>query len=201
MQDILSSLLSHPDPAAACAACFEFLNRRWRDETGTPRLIDPATGLALPRFTAGGKEWHILTPTDGLPLLRTQNLRVRLTMVGHDATLGDQLAQLETIKQALNQGQDFVAAAAGIHSMQIAITKATRAFPFAAEAACLFIVEPGEDLTKLPTDAQAAAKMQVWNDAQINAMDFFFCCLNWATTWNADTHGYLQRLTTAPGAT
>jgi hypothetical protein len=194
----MTTLTAHPDRAAACRACFEFLHRHWRDDSGTFRLVDQETGHHVPEFQAGGKTWRILTPDDPLPLARAQNLRVRLSMVGHDASLGEQLSQLETIRRALNQREpDYVGAAAGIHSMQQAITKATRAFPYAAEAACLFIVEPGEDLTKLPTDAEAQAKMQVWNDASLHPMDFFFLCLNWASAWNERTTGYLQRLTTA----
>jgi hypothetical protein len=199
MQDTLTHLLQHPDPAATARACFEFLNRVWRDEAGTRRLVDPATGLHLPRFEAGGRDWHILTPDDHLPLVRAQNLRVRLVMVGHDAGLESQMAQLEQARQALNRAQpDYVAAAAVIHSMQMAITKATRVFPFPAEAACLFIVEEGEDLTKLPTDAQMHGKMECWNDAGIHPMDFFFLCMNWATGWNESMRGYLQRLSNAP---
>ena len=193
-KDLIAALRDHPDRRAALAAAFDFLRTFHRDETGAFRLVGE-DGRHVPYFDAGGKRYNILTPEDGLPLIRTQNLRARLAMVGSDTTLTDQYQMLIRIKAAMNlRPADTVAACAGIESMLLALTKADRSFPFAAEAACLFITLPGEDLRKLPTDAEAQAKMQDWNDAGINGQDFFFLCLNWAWAWNNDIAGYLQRL-------
>jgi hypothetical protein len=193
-KDLIAALRDHPDRRAALAAAFDFLRTFHRDATGAFRLVGE-DGRHVPWFDAAGKRYNILTPDDNMPLLRTQNLRARLAMVGSDTTLTDQYQMLQRIKAALNQRQpDYVGAAAGIESMLQALTKADRAFPFAAEAACLFVVLPGEDLGRLPTEAEKEAKMQDWNDAGLNGQDFFFLCLHWAWAWNESTAAYLQRL-------
>lgn len=180
---LFETLKAHPDRAEACREAFAFLHEFHRDEQKRFRIVDPQTGIHLLNFTANGVNYRVVTPEEGVGLRRMQYLRVKLSMVGFDSTLGDQYAILNKITKHFDKGE-YVRAAAGIVDMMNAISKANRMFPYAAEACAVFIVREGENMRELPTEAEIEAKISDWNEEGLHEQDFFFLCLQWGRAWN-----------------
>lgn len=173
----------------ACEAAFQYLRETHRDEAGRFRLVNPESGGFMLNFTANGTKYKVLTPEDGIGMRRFSALRGYISRVGFDASLMEQFAQLQRIETAFNKAE-YVKAAAGIHDMMQAINKANRAYPYAAEACCLFIVKDGESTKQVPTQAEIEAKILDWEEEEIHEQDFFFYCLTWATELNAALEGF-----------
>lgn len=186
--EILKHLRGLP-PADACEAAFAFLRETHRDAEGRFRIIDPATGQGLKSFTANGKKYQVLQPSEGVGLRRFAALRTAISQVGFDASLMEQFAQLKRVETAFNKGS-YMEAAAGIHDMMQAIGRAGHSFPSAVEACSLFIVRPGEDLARLPTEAETEAKIEDWAAEGLHEQDFFFLCLSFAQGWNEELAGF-----------
>lgn len=186
--EILAYLRGLP-AAGACEAAFQFLRETHRDAEGRFRIIDPATGASLKSFTANGNKYQVLSPEEGVGLRRFGPLRTAISRVGFEASLMDQFAQLKRVEAAFNKGS-YMEAAAGIHDMMQAIGRAGHSFPEAFRAAALFVLREGEDVSKLPTEAETEAKIADWAEEGLHEHDFFFLCLSFAQAWNEGLAGF-----------
>jgi len=181
--------LRQAGPTEACEAAFEFLRETHRDMDGRFRIINPATGAALKSFTACGRRYQVLSPAEGVGLRRFAALRTAISQVGFEASLMDQFAQLKRVEAAFNKGS-YMEAAAGIHDMMQAIGRAGHSFPAAIEAASMFILREGEDVSRMPTEAETEAKIEDWAAEGLHEQDFFFLCLSFAQEWNEELAGF-----------
>ena len=166
-------------------------------ENGFLHIYNEETGEITKRFNANGTEYFVRLPSDGISLLRASKLRPLLSVVGNDATFGDQL-QAEYRKKKLfdsmlsNKGGATELGAEIMTSIK-AIEKADRNWTFAAYACTLFIVTENEDL---PTydERTAEKKIEDWNKEPIHEQDFFFLCLSWARIWNEGLAAFYLKL-------
>jgi hypothetical protein len=182
--------LSAAPPEAAYEAAWQYLAKAKPAPAQPLRLIDPATGAFLLRFEANGTKYSVRTAEEGVPLLRFKKIQTLVAQMGFDASVSDQYAALDRIEKYFNKSE-YIKAAGGILDMKMALSKAERAFPFAADACAMFILRDGEDITQLPTEAEIQAKVEDWNAAGLYAADFFFLCLSYSTAWNAVLNDFL----------
>jgi hypothetical protein len=188
----LYAALAGAAPDTAFEAAWLYLTTG-KGPAGRLRLVDPETGAHLLRFEANGTRYQVRTAEEGVGLLRFQRLQVLTAQMGMDADLNSQYAALSAIEANFNKAQ-YVQAAHGIVDMKMAISRAQRPFPYAAEACAMFIVKEGEDDTELPSAADIEAKVEDWNAAGLHEADFFFLALRYTQGWSSALHAFSLKL-------
>ena len=189
-KDLYATLENAEDPAAAWNAAMRFIEKSMTAPE-IMRIIDPDTLQWRTRFEANGTSYRIITPEQGLPLLRYTKLRAALAMVGFDSAMPDMMQQLKKMRELLNaQGKSMTFdLSVAVHNMMETVKRSDRNWDFATWAATLFIVRDGEDLTRYD-EADAERKIEDWNAAKIYPADFFLCCMKWESERGSE----LQRL-------
>jgi hypothetical protein len=192
----LHTMLLNSDTAAAQEAALLFLEGI-RSESGAKHIFDAATMRWHPTFTANGTKYRVIPPGDGITLLRYTKLRTFLSMVGMDATLSEQMANVEKAKRLIdkivNDKQGVVDLAVLITNMGEALIRTDRNWHYSTYAATLFIVTEGEDLGAWD-EALAERKIADWNSEGIEAADFFLACWLWEAKWNEKLQQFAVRL-------
>lgn len=195
---LYETLTLHADSMEARQVALKFLEETSRDSEGFKHIVDVETGRWQNEFTANGQKYRILSPKDGMSLRRYTKLRAALSVVGSDATLGE---QIQNIQQAMKLVDSIATQKTGVvqlsvilENMKQAIARSDRNWHFSAYAATLFIIRDGEDVSKYD-ESLAEQKIEDWNTENINASDFFFCCWLWEKLWNERLNEFAVRLT------
>lgn len=138
-------------------------------------------GRILPNFTAGGNKYRILTPEDGIGILRWSILSKMSSVLGYGADVKTQLANLQKAREIVNnvfKGKgDILELGVHLKSMEDGIRSDNdKRYHFAFYTATIFIVREDEDLTTF-SDELASAKIDDWNKEGYDAADFFLLVL------------------------
>jgi hypothetical protein len=150
--------------------------------TRIKKLPKDELGRYLPTFTASGNKYRILSPDDGIGIVRWSILSKMSSVLGYGADVKTQLANLQKARAIVNEvfkGRgDILELGVHLKAMEDGIrTDNERRFHFAFYTATIFIVREDEDLTKFSDDL-ATAKIEDWNNEGYDAADFFFLVLN-----------------------
>lgn len=196
--DQLYQMLSeHADLNEAKQIALRFLEANNRDADGFKRIVDPVTMRWQKEFTANGNKYRIIDPKDGTSLKRYSQMRSMLAVVGRNATLSDQLRELDQLKSLLdefvNNKKGIVDLSVHVENMRQSVARANRDWHFSTWAATYFILREGEDASVFD-EGVAQSKIEDWNTENINAEDFFLCCLMWEQRRNEMLSGFTVRL-------
>lgn len=195
---LYQTLTLHPDPNEARQIALKFLDETAQDELGFVHIIDTQTGVWQKQFEANGNKYRIIDPKEGMSLRRYKDLRNALSLVGSDATFSEQIQSIREAKKLVNSiatdKTGIVKLSVLLENMEQAIVRTDRKWHYSAYAATLFIVRDGEDIATYD-EALAEQKINDWNEAKINAADFFFCCWLWEKRWNEGLSEFAVRLT------
>lgn len=151
--------------------------------TGLMRIYHQQTAQHLPMFVANGTTYYVANAEEGISLIRYRELSKMLPQIGFDGSLMDIYGALNKAKGLLD-AQQWTGTAVLLHNLMESISSAERNWPLSIRACALFIYAEGEDRAQLPTPEMIEKKARDWNE--IHPMDFFFCCLKVATSWNEE---------------
>ena len=175
-----------------------FLEDTSVDSEGFRHIVDPDTGRWQNVFETKKHTYRIISPSDGVSLRRYTKLRQSLSVVLNDANFSDQIQNINTAQKLVDQiattKEGVVKLSVVLENMKQGIIKSDRNWHFSAYAATLFIIRDGEDVSTYD-ESIAEEKIADWNEANINASDFFFCCLLWENRWNERLQEFAVRLT------
>lgn len=138
-------------------------------------------GRILPNFKASGNKYRILTPEDGIGILRWSILSKMSSVLGYGADVKTQLSNLQKAREIVNsvfKGKgDILELGVHLKAMEDGIRADNeKRYHFAFYTATIFIVREGEDLTTF-SDELASAKIDDWNNEGYDAADFFLLVL------------------------
>lgn len=192
MKDTLNEvqkLLRKLPKAEAEKAALDYLSpdaKDWysyRKRTTPQPLVDPKTQQIVSEFTANGQKYFIRRPEDGLPLLRYERLQELSTVTAFDSTYGEILSKVNGLIEKANSlvtkqpklNELFL----DIENIKQSLNKKDRNWDYSLLTCTLFIVRPDEDLNKWE-QLEQEKKIEDWNEAGLNMMDFFFLVVYWA---------------------
>lgn len=148
-----------------------------RDEMGAIRRT----------FKANGTKYRILSPKDGIGILRWSILSKMSSVLGYGASVAAQLANLKKAREIVNEvlrGKgDILELGVHLKAIEDGIRTANdNRYHFAFYTAAIFIVEDGEDITVF-NDDMATEKIDNWNKEGYDAADFFLLVMNEAPSF------------------
>ena len=148
-------------------------------------IVDYTTGRWESEFTANGQTYHVLSPRDGLPPLRYTYLQQMLAVSVLNNPLGEIRAAFDRMEGHINSlttaKPRLVDLVAELQSMKRGIVELKeRKYDAAMYTAALFVIRPGEDVTKWD-EHTAGGKIEDWNAEGIDAHDFFFLVALWVS--------------------
>lgn len=139
-------------------------------------------GKFRPTFQTKAHTYRIISPEEGIGILRWSLLSKMSAVLGYGADVKTQLDNLRKARQIVNdvlKGKgDILELGVHLQAVEDGIRKENEMrYHFSFYTAALFIVREGEDLTKY-SDEMATDKIDDWNDAGYDATDFFLLVLN-----------------------
>lgn len=163
--------------------CFDYIEQHYRTEFDVRHIINVNTMQHLPVFKANGKSYRVINSADGIGIARYNAMRLMMQQALFDMSLGEIYQRMDKVKGLLNQ-QQWADAAYNLLDTMKSVSTASKEFPYALRACCLFIVQQGEDVSILPSDDLCEEKIADWTAEKIHEADFFFHCVKYSGSWN-----------------
>jgi hypothetical protein len=141
-----------------------------------------ADGSYKRTFKANGVTYKILSPDDGIGILRWSLMSKMSSVLGYGADVKTQLDNIKKVRtivgEVLKGKGDILEVGVHLKAMEDGIRRENNLrYHYAFFTATLFIVRDGEDLTEYSQD-DAQGKIDDWNAENLDAADFFFLVLN-----------------------
>jgi hypothetical protein len=126
-------------------------------------------------FMANGNKYIILSPEEGIGIIRWSKLQLMSSVLGYGTDLASLEQGFTKLAQMFNgfvKGNNTIfEIATHINEMRAGMVEESRRnFSYVFWTACLFIIKEGEDMTKF-VEAEQEAKIEDWNKEGINEQE------------------------------